>query len=287
MGLLFIVSTLSLTFNGCKKDNPKYPPKADFRARTVSTIARDTISFFDLSTNKPLGWFWSFPGAVPSMSKDQHPVILYEKAGIYKVSLLTYNNDGSSDITKNGYITIVYKTGTFTDTRDNHVYKTILLGNQTWMAENLDYNMTGSWYYNDDATTNKAYGRLYTFDIALNAAPAGWHLPSEADWDVLINFLGSGDFNVTGSFMKEQGTSHWTSPNVGDSNSIGFNGLPGGFKSEAGTYSNIGTKGYFWSATFISDQSAKYRYLSNNDGAFRQNTIFRSSGLSIRCVKDN
>jgi uncharacterized protein (TIGR02145 family) len=287
LGLLLIVSTMSLTFNGCSDPTPKYPPKADFRARTTATIARDTITLFDLSTNVPTGWFWSFPGAVPAMSKDKRPIIRYEKAGVYTVSLLTYNMDGSSDITKKSYITITYKTGTFTDTRDNRVYKTIVLGDQTWMAENLDYNMTNSWYYDGDATANKDYGRLYNYDAALLAAPAGWHLPSQADWVELIKFLGSDDYSITGSYMKEKGTAHWTSPNVGDSNSIGFNGLPGGFKPEVGNYGDKGLKGYFWSADPISDQSAYYYYLSNNDGAFRKGNIYKLSGLSIRCVKDN
>jgi len=287
LGLLFIVSTLSTTFSGCSTPAVKYPPKADFRASKTATIARDTISFTDLSTNAPIGWYWSFPGAVPSISKDKRPVVKYEKAGVYSVSLLSYNNDGSSHISKTSYITITYKTGTFTDTRDNHTYKTILLGDQTWMSENLDYNITGSWYYDGDETTNKAYGRLYTYDAAMLAAPAGWHLAFEADWVGLIDFLGiGGDNTSTGTFLKEQGTTHWTSPNVGDSNSIGFNGLPGGYKAEAGTYSDKGAKGYFWTADAVSDQSAKYRYLSNDNGALKQNTMYRVSGLSARCIKD-
>jgi uncharacterized protein (TIGR02145 family) len=287
MGLLFIVTSMTITFSGCEDPAPKYPPKADFRATKTVTIPGDTISFTDLTTNVPRGWFWTFPGAIPGISKDKRPVITYTKAGVYTVSLLVYNYDGSSDVTKKDYITIAYKTGTFTDARDGHVYKTILLNNQTWMAENLDYNMTGSFYYDDDATANKEYGRLYTYDAAMLAAPAGWHLPTEADWATLITFLGSGDFNVAGAFMKEKGTSHWTSPNVGDSNSIGFNAFAGGYKPEVGNYADKGTKGYFWTAESVSDQSAKYRYLSNSDGALRQNTTYKTSRLSVRCIKDN
>jgi uncharacterized protein (TIGR02145 family) len=79
--------------------------------------------------------------------------------------------------------------GTITDSRDNKVYKTIKIGTQTWMAENLAYQASdGGWMYKDQS--NLAYGYLYTWETAKNSCPLGWHLPSKAEWEILATYLG-------------------------------------------------------------------------------------------------
>jgi len=103
-------------------------------------------------------------------------------------------------------MTYSYKTrsqqmNTFIDTRDNSIYKTVTLGNQIWMAENLHFKTSKDcWYYKNDSINCKKFGRLYTWEMAKEACPVGWHLPSKAEFDTLIKFLG-GD-SVAGAKIK-------------------------------------------------------------------------------------
>lgn len=133
---------------------------------------------------------------------------------------------------------------------DGNVYQTVLIGDQCWMMENLKVthyrngdpiphvtdgvtwgNLTSGAYcnYNNDEGNVATYGRLYNWyavDDSRNIAPAGWHVPSDAEWQTLVDYLG-GDA-VAGGKMKEAGTTHWASPNTGATNESGFTALPGG-----------------------------------------------------------
>jgi uncharacterized protein (TIGR02145 family) len=125
-------------------------------------------------------------------------------------------------------------TGEFTDSRDGQVYKWVKIGNQVWMAENLNYETPNSWWYDNNSANGDIYGRLYTWAAAMNGesssnsvpsgvqgvCPDGWHLPSDAEWTVLTDYLGGE--SVAGGKMKEAGTVHWNSPNTGATNSSGF-----------------------------------------------------------------
>ena len=143
----------------------------------------------------------------------------------------------------------------FTDSRDGNLYETVEIGTQCWMKQNLAYlpsvnppsggSQTLPYYYvygysgtgvsEARATANyQTYGVLYNWTASLTACPQGWHLPSDSEWDVLVNYLG-GD-NVAGGKMKEAGTAHWNSPNTGATNESGFTGLPGGFRSNYGYF---------------------------------------------------
>ena len=134
----------------------------------------------------------------------------------------------------------------FTDPRDGQVYPFKLIGTQVWMTKNLNYAAPGSWCYNDNASNCATYGRLYNWSAALTAAPPGWHLPSDAEWTTLRNFLGTD--SAAGAAMKS--TTGWASPNAGASNSSGFTALPGGFRYEDPVdYSAITLLGAWWSST--------------------------------------
>src|SRR3989344_2199999 len=120
------------------------------------------------------------------------------------------------------------ETGTLTDFRDGKVYKTVKIGNQWWMSENLNYQIDSSWCYNNDPNNCDVYGRLYKWDDALNSCPTGWHLPDTNELNELANYLGG--YSVAGGKMKEAGYEHWLPPNTGATNETGFSALPGGVR---------------------------------------------------------
>lgn len=197
--------------------------------------------------------------------------------------------------------------GSVTDI-DGNVYQTVVIGTQEWMAENLtvthyrngeeipnvagDVEWTalssGAWCSpNDDAGLVATYGRLYNWYAVSDTrglAPAGWHVPSDAEWQTLMDFLG-GDM-VAGGKLKETGLAHWIDPNSGATNETGFSGLPAGHRNWDGTYFELHTNAWFWSSTQMNDPNAWYRTLYfNNAGVARANYLKRD-GFSIRCVKD-
>lgn len=214
--------------------------------------------------------------------------------------------------------TITY--GTLTD-QDGNTYKTVTIGTQTWMAENLkttkfrngepiptvqfadwDFLRSAAYCNYDQESANvTTYGRLYNW-YAVNdsrlIAPLGWHVPSDSEWTTLINFLG-GD-NIAGGKLKETGTTHWKTSwypnNLGATNESGFTALPGGERIIGlfgpGAFSNINRYGYWWSATEYNEWSAWSRYISNEDkGVYRDElgdySMNKSEGYSVRCIKDN
>jgi uncharacterized protein (TIGR02145 family) len=191
---------------------------------------------------------------------------------------------------------------------DGNVYQTIKIGNQWWTVENLKVtryqngdsipNVTdgGEWgglttgaycEYNNDINNVATYGRLYNWyavSDSRNIAPTGWHVPSDAEWQTLVNYLG-GDA-VAGGKMKEAGTTHWYSPNTGATNESGFSGLPGGYRYNVGTYNHVGYFAYFWSSTEFSSNSAWYRHLYYLYSDVYRNYDNKHFGFSLRCIRD-
>ncbi len=193
--------------------------------------------------------------------------------------------------------------GEMTDPRDGQKYKTIEIGAQTWMAENLKYlpavspssarSRTEPYYYVYDyegtsvseakATDNfKTYGALYNWPAALNACPSGWHLPSDAEWTTLTSFLGDN----AGGKMKST-SSLWRSPNTGATNESGWSGLPGGRRNHAGSFYLLGSYGYWWSASENLAEGAWSRYLYDDYGYVRRYYYDKAYGFSVRCLRDD
>jgi uncharacterized protein (TIGR02145 family) len=196
---------------------------------------------------------------------------------------------------------------------DGNVYHTVTIGTQVWMVENLKttrYNDGAAiplvtdpalwatittdgycWYNNDSAVYGNTYGALYDW-YAVNTgklAPTGWHVPSDAEWEVLGNFLG-GD-NLVGGPLKEAGMTHWASPNTGATNATGFSARPGGMRgySATGTYSSLDTNGFWWSSTGSNDYNATFswkREMDYNSASLTRTTSGKQNGFSVRCVKD-
>jgi len=173
--------------------------------------------------------------------------------------------------------------GKLTDTRDNKAYKTVEIGTQVWMAENLNYTATSSRCYNDSETNCTIYGKLYNWSTAMSACPSGWHLPSNAEWTTLTNFVG------TNAGTKLKATSGWGTGQSGGTDNYGFSALPGGYGLSDGEHTNIGQSGQWWSNTsteYTSGRSADYRSMYHGE----EDVIYlgddKNSSRSVRCLKD-
>jgi uncharacterized protein (TIGR02145 family) len=190
------------------------------------------------------------------------------------------------------------------DDNDGNTYSTIQIGTQTWMAENLKttkYNDNTSipWVTNNSIWTalstpaycwcnndSVEYGALYdwyTVNTGL-LCPTGWHVPSDAEWTTLTTFLGGE--SISGNKLKETGTIHWSIPNTGATNESGFTGLPGGYRSYAGTFTNIRSYGYWWSSSESSSTEAYYRDIYYGYRNVDRSSSNKKTGFSVRCVKD-
>ncbi len=176
--------------------------------------------------------------------------------------------------------------GTFTDTRDGKVYKTVKIGEQVWMANNLAFkpNSGNYWVYDANTKNIAVYGYLYNWETAKKVCPTGWHLPTNDEWRELTNYLGGDD--VAGGKLKETGTTHWESPNGGATNETGFTALPGGAIDFELNFIGIEEGGYWWSATEYFDNLATLRYVYFSDSGIYKDNFDKDVGVSVRCVRD-
>ncbi|HER09350.1 MAG TPA: hypothetical protein ENO20_10630 [Bacteroides sp.] len=181
--------------------------------------------------------------------------------------------------------------GKFIDIRDKEDYSWIRIGDQIWMAENLNHRTSeGSMVYGDQPPQ---FGRLYNWEAAKDACPDGWHLPTDQEWMELEMHLGMSKSehaaegyrgkNVGGQ-LKETGTSHWDRPNKGATNTTGFRALPGGYGS-SNTISNVGSMGYFWTSTEKDLTAAWYRRLFDYSGEIERDYRKKTDMFSVRCVR--
>jgi uncharacterized protein (TIGR02145 family) len=191
----------------------------------------------------------------------------------------------------------------------------VTIGTQVWAVHNLDVTTyrdgtpipevtdpaawtaltTGAWcYYNNNSSLGTTYGKLYNWyavagihDADPNTpnkvlAPTGWHVPTDSEWTTLTTTLGG--TSVAGGKMKV--TTLWNSPNTNASNISGFSGVPGGYRSNNGTFSGIGTNGSWWSSSDFSTTYAWARGLSYNSYIASRFDGHKISGLSVRCLRD-
>jgi len=188
---------------------------------------------------------------------------------------------------------------------DNNIYHTIIIGNQVWSLENLktskyrngdpiiNFTDTAKWAwngltsgaysnYNNDTSISNIYGKLYNW-FAINdkrgICPNGWHIPTENEWNELINYLG-GNSDVGGK-LKETGILHWVSPNTGATNESGFTALPSGYREIDGTFQGLGHVTYIWSSTDVKDFG-----LGWSDKTIGSINSDKHIGLPVRYVMD-
>ncbi len=194
----------------------------------------------------------------------------------------------------------------FTDSRDGQVYNTVQIGEQCWMAENLNigtminssFDPTNNgeiekYCYDDDPANCDEYGGLYQWDEMMEYSispcspgicPIGWYVPRIENMATLSDFLGGED--IAGGKMKETGTVHWDPPNLGATNSSGFTALPGGHIIPPG-YSNLGAGFRFWSSSETIDDYAMYGSLSYYSSYFYYLGCYnKTHGYSVRCIRE-
>ena len=201
----------------------------------------------------------------------------------------------------------------------------ITIGTQIWSSTNLDVTTyrdgtpipqvtdptawaaltTGAWcYYNNNSANGTTYGKLYNWyavagihdaaslnnpSLRKQFAPQGWHIPSDAEWTILTDFLGGE--SVAGGKMKstgtiQAGTGLWESPNAAATNESGFTGLPAGYHYYNGTFFNIGSVGVWWSSSEYDTADAWFRLLGHDIGDAYRDYANKRNGFSVRCIRD-
>jgi len=161
----------------------------------------------------------------------------------------------------------------FTDARNGKKYDVIKIGNTMWMAENLNYDVKGSFCYENKPENCNKYGRLYDWDIAKTVCPSPWRLSSHNDWQNMIENAG---YEVAGQKLK---SNQW-----GGTDIYGFAALPGGFTKSQG-FAESGEKGYWWTSD-TNGPYGKYKYMSSDRDGVGNSEFTKSMGLSVRCVMD-
>lgn len=195
---------------------------------------------------------------------------------------------------------------------DGNQYTAVQIGTQIWMKENLKtthfnngspiaylpidadwkLNNTGAYVYPENTPAlGNTYGALYNWFAVSNAnlCPVGWHVPSDAEWNVLTTYLGGE--SIAGGKLKEAGLTHWLDPNTGATNETGFTALPAGYRYSSanawdnGSFQSVGLQGYWWS-TYESGNAAAGRYMGNNNANANFSAWSKIYGLSVRCLKN-
>jgi uncharacterized protein (TIGR02145 family) len=160
-------------------------------------------------------------------------------------------------------------------------FKTVKIGNQVWMAENLNIDIQGSKCYEDKPENCKKYGRLYYYGIAVQACPKGWHLPSDDEWQTLVDFVGG--VGVAGQKLKAK--DGWNEGGNG-TDDYGFSALPGGSGNSDGGFSSVGKYGYWRNATEYYASYAYYRYMGHDRADVGRSIDDKTDFFSVRCVQD-
>jgi uncharacterized protein (TIGR02145 family) len=197
--------------------------------------------------------------------------------------------------------------GNMTD-QEGNVYKTIVIGTQEWMAENLKTSIyrngdaiatnlsdtdwfntqIGAWvFYNNDSQYECPYGKLYNWYAVTDPrhlCPIGWHEPTNVEWTILTGYLG-GEATCGGK-LKSTSVQYWISPNQEATNESGFSALPGGYRISYGFYATIGYGGFWWSSSVFSDFESSYIFLGYLEGNYSQFNCLKQNGLNVRCLKD-
>jgi len=193
---------------------------------------------------------------------------------------------------------------------DGNKYKTVIIGTQVWMKENLKttrYNNgapiplvsdNDSWielnspafcWYNNELENKEVYGALYNWHAISTGklCPEGWHVPADSEWVKLISYLEEvGSVEDTGNKLKEAGTAHWKSPNDAANNESSFTALPGGYRSYNGSFNYLRISGYWWTSTVYKETTVYFWSLRYKFSNVYKNISEKTNGFSVRCLKN-
>jgi len=279
MKFLFIISSFIVLFISCTKE-----PNADFNASKMTAKIDEIIIFTNVSTDASK-YKWNFGDNIEVFTDNtEHK---YNQFGTYNVELTAYSENKKKEDIK--IISIIIQGPVydyFTDNRDGYTYKTIKIGNQWWLAENIQYKPTygNYWYQNNDVNNIPIYGYLYDYETSKTVVPEGWHIPNLNEWKQMLDYLGHQ--STVGANLKEIGTEHWRETNSNVNNSSGFTALPGGQYFD-GTFYYVEASGRWIIAK--SDESDSLSIVSmhaSTPSVDIYNNVSDEAGFSIRCIKD-
>jgi len=305
--LIGLLALTTLLFQSCEKEDEKdTKPTCTITSPTngqeitkgetitISANATDSdgsiikVEFFvdniskGSATNPPYEYNWNTSG---------------ESIGNYTIKATSTDNSGGSSSDEISVELIEFTGSTFTDSRDGQTYNIISIDDngQTWFAENLNFDTTGSWWYNNSSANGDVYGRLYTWSVALEACPTGWHLPSDEEWKALDMALGMSQEEADGinargtdEGKKLKSKTNWIEDGNG-TDEIGFAAQPGGFRHPGGNgiFGQMGIQGLWWSSTEYDDFWAYNRALHyDKDESHREFGGNKINAFGVRCLRD-
>lgn len=258
------------------------------------------VSYAGMAENSVKPHFRSTSTTVPMQYTTGDRILLKAVSGIYSTVKTLVPVES---------VTEIFNFVAATDFDGNN-YATVTIGTQVWMVENLKVthyrngeaipnitdnaawaaSTTGAYSdYNNTPANADTYGRLYNgfaVEDARNLAPTGWHVPTDEEWTTLTSYLG-GEMGA-GTKLKATGITHWTSPNTGATNVVGFTALPGGTRDSydgAGAFFVLGNTAGWWSSTTSTSEAWK-RYLYHDSANAIRDHGGKASGLSVRCIRD-
>lgn len=269
-----------------------------FLAITIASVAQNvSIGTNTPATSAQLDVSSTTKGFLPPrMTAEQRSAISSPTNG-----LLVYQTSYPSGL-------YYFNAGVWTTVATPTHYPAVTICNQQWMDRNLDVTTyrngdtipyvtdptawaaltTGAWcYYNNDPSTNATYGKIYNWYAVSDSrglAPAGWHVPSSAEWSTLQNCLGGS--SVAGGKMKVTGTTTWLAPNTAATNTSGFAALPGGFRADESAFASVGIRSYWWSSSATSNTNAAFYTLYQENGILDIGILHKRYGFYVRCLRD-
>lgn len=322
INLIAFIGLLVFIFNSCAKEgDPEFLDALLFRNQETGTvliyISNDITNTVEIYVDDEYkGELLAKLEGDPNLNTDPEKCLsLMLSEGKHTVEAKCNNETVISKritVVKNSVLTVPFEVicgntqeSDFVKDIDGNSYDIIRIGNQWWMAENLKtttYNdgttipnvsNDSEWkflntpaycWYDNNISNKETYGALYNwYTVNTNKlCPEGWHIPTNEEWLILINYLGGSD--LAGGKLKETGTTHWKSPNTGATNSSGFTALPGGYRDDF--FKSLGEGARFWSATESSANTATIKSLGYGHEVIASGQFYKNNGFSIRCIKN-